>query len=130
MWYAVEYHCQNPIADIIKHPLPLLEELVDGVSLQLMAGLQNGCDPCKDLDRALEEADSTRELFPSRREPIQHDLIVNQHLGAGGTMTLGQIQDPQGVKTIGVSYKIVAGSAAFISSQLFKIVCFADLKSG
>ena len=54
------YHCQNPIAGIQKHPLLLPEELVDGVSLQLMAGLQNGHEPPKDLDRVIKEADNTR----------------------------------------------------------------------
>jgi len=69
--YVVEYHCQNPIADIKKHPLPPLEELVEGASLQLMAELHNGREPRKDLDRALKEADNTRHWFPSSREPCQ-----------------------------------------------------------
>ena len=60
LMYAVDYQCQNPIAEIKKHPLPILEELVDGVSLQLMTGLQSGREPRKDLDRALKDADNTR----------------------------------------------------------------------
>jgi hypothetical protein len=127
--YSVDYHCQNPIADIKEHVPPLLEELVNGVLLQLIAGLRIGCEPRKDLDRVLKEADSTREWFPSSREPCQQDLSVNQHLGAGGDMTPGRIQDLEGAKTIVVSYKTTTRSAATISIQLFKIVCFAYLKS-
>jgi len=124
--YAIEYHCQNPISDIKKHPLPLLEELVDGVSFQLMVGPQGGREPRQDLDRALKEADSTRQWFPSNRGPCQQDLNGNRRLGAGGAMTLGRIQDPKGAKTLVVSYKTAARAAAAISRQLFKIVGFAD----
>ena len=123
--YAVEYHCQNPIVDINKHPLPLLKELVDGVSLQLMAGLQGGHEPRKDLDRALKEAGNTRQWFPNSKRPCQQDLRVNHRLGAGGAMKLGRIQDPEGAKTIVVSYKTAPRAAAAISKLIFKIVCFA-----
>ena len=80
MRYAEEFHCQNQMVDIKKHPLPPLEELVEVATLQLKAGMQSGCKPRKDIDRALKEAARTREWFPSNREPCQQDLIVNQHL--------------------------------------------------
>ena len=44
-------------------------------------------------------------------------------------MPPGRIQDPKGIKTIVVSYKTSVGAAATISGHLFKIVCFANLKS-
>ncbi len=31
--YAIKYHCQNPVVDTRKHPLPPLEELVEGTAL-------------------------------------------------------------------------------------------------
>jgi hypothetical protein len=86
-----------------------------------MAGLQSGREPRKDLDRALKEADITRQWFPINREPCQQDLSVNHHFGAGGASTPGRIQDPEGAKSILVSYKTTAGAAATISIQLFKI---------
>ena len=69
MRYTVEYHCQNPIADIRKHPLPPLEELAEGVTLHLAAGWKNGCEPRKDIDRALKEANNTNEWFPKSKDP-------------------------------------------------------------
>ena len=127
--YTIDYHCQNPIADIEKHPLPLLEERVDGFSLHLMAGLQNGRELRKDLDRTIKEAINTRQWFSSSKELFQQNLSVNHHLRVGGAMTPGRIQDLEGAKTIVVSYKTTTRSAATISIQLFKIVCFAYLKS-
>ena len=54
--YAVELHCLNPITDIKKHPLPALEELVHGATVAITEGLYNGCEPRKELQRALKEA--------------------------------------------------------------------------
>jgi hypothetical protein len=128
--YVVDYHFQNPIADIRKHPLPPLEELVEGATLQLAAGLKGGCEPCKDINRALREANNTNEWFPNNTGPCNQDLIVNEHWGAGGAMTPRRVQDPEGAKTILVSYKTTAGVAAAISMHHFKIVCPADPPAG
>ena len=35
--YAVDFHCRNPIvADIKRHPLPQLENLVEGMQRQIL----------------------------------------------------------------------------------------------
>jgi hypothetical protein len=128
--YAVEYHCLNPIADIKTHPLPALEELVHDITAQTSEGLQYGKEPRKELQRALKTAAVERQWFPAPDEPCQQDLRVNTHLGAGGAMTPGRIQDPEGAKLIVVSYKTAAGAAAAISRQTFKIICTADTKTG
>ena len=64
--------------------------------LQLASGMQNGCEPRKDIDRVLKETDNTREWFPNYMDSCQQDLGVNQYLGARGAMSLGRIQDPEG----------------------------------
>jgi hypothetical protein len=130
MRYGVDYQCQKPIPDIRKRPLAPLEELVDGVTLQLAAGLKDGCEPRKAIDRALKEADNTSEWFLRIRGPCHQDLRINKHLGAGGAMTPRRIQDPEGAKTIVVSYKTSAGAAAAVSRQHFKIACSTDPKTG
>jgi len=41
-------------------------------------------------------------------------------------MSTGRVQDPEGAKTIILSYKTAAGAVAAIQRHNFKIVCFTD----
>ena len=45
-------------------------------------------------------------------------------------MSLGRIQDPEGAKTVVVSFKTAAGAVAAIHKQIYKIVCFGDAAGG
>jgi len=45
-------------------------------------------------------------------------------------MTPRRIQDPEGAKTVVVSFKTTAGAVAAIHKQTYKIVCFGDAAGG
>ena len=59
--YAVELQCLNPVADTRKTPLPLLEDLAEGVTVLIEAGLRLGTEPKSDLDKTLREAGTQRD---------------------------------------------------------------------
>ena len=79
----------NPMADTRKSPLPPLEDLAEGVTVQLVTGLKPGSEPMKDLDIALRESGTYLDWFPDRedRNTWTQDLRLNTHLGAGGAMS-------------------------------------------
>ncbi len=45
-------------------------------------------------------------------------------------MTPGRIQDPEGAKTVVVSFKTAAGAILAVQRQTFKIVSFKDPNNG
>ena len=45
-------------------------------------------------------------------------------------MTLGRIQDPEGAKTVVVSFKTATGAILAVQRHTYKIVCFRDIDSG
>ena len=45
-------------------------------------------------------------------------------------MTPGRIQNPEGGKTVVMSFKTAAGAVATVHKQTFKIVCFGDAVGG
>ena len=51
--YAVELRCLNPVVDTKKSPLPPLEDLGEGVTVLLKAGLHHNKDPRKELKKIL-----------------------------------------------------------------------------
>jgi hypothetical protein len=57
-------------------------------------------------------------------------MRINSHLGAGGVMTPGRIQDPEGAKTVIISFKTAARTIAAIHMQTYTIVCFKDAAGG
>ena len=61
---------------------------------------------------------------------MAQDLRLNTHLGAGGAMSTRRIQDPEGAKTIILSFKTSPGVALAISQHNIKLTCFADVLSG
>ena len=124
--YAVELRCLNPVADTKKTPLPPLEDLADAITVLLQHGLQQNREPRKELEKLLQAEGAAKDWFPEKHGPCVRDLRINSHLGAGGVMTPGRIQDPEGAKTAIISFKTAAGSIAAIHRQTFKIVCFRD----
>jgi hypothetical protein len=60
----VELHCLNPLGDIRKSPLPPLEDLAEGVTVQMATGLKLGTEPRKDLEIALSESGTYQVWFP------------------------------------------------------------------
>ena len=101
----MDFHCQSPITDIKKHPLPQLEDLVEGVNLHTAAGLKYETKHRKELNRALHEAGNLTEWFPTGADPFTRDLIANKYIEAGGAMTPGRVHDLEGAKHIVMSYK-------------------------
>jgi len=45
-------------------------------------------------------------------------------------MSTGRIHDPEGAKTLILSFKTATGAALAISRQNIKLVCFADVTTG
>ena len=45
-------------------------------------------------------------------------------------MSTGRVQNPEGAKTIILSYKTAAGAVAAIKRQNLKIICFTDTHTG
>jgi len=127
--YAVELQCLNPIADTRKTPLPPLEELAEGTTALIKAGLKHGALTRQDLDKSLKEAGTTRDWYIDKYY-CEQDLSLNEHLGAAGAMSTGRVQDPEGAKTIILTYKTAAGAVAAIQRQTLKIVCFTDRDTG
>jgi hypothetical protein len=96
--YAVELRCLNPVIDTKKTPLPPLEDLVEAVTVLLKARLHHNKEPRKELDNILHAEGASKEWFLEPHGPCIRDLRINSHLGAGGGMTPGRIQDPKGQK--------------------------------
>ena len=51
--YAIRLNFINPIRDIIQYPLPPLEKITRGVSIQLKEVVKHGTQSRRDLDVAL-----------------------------------------------------------------------------
>ena len=93
----------------------------------LATGLKLGTEPKKDIDIALRESGTYQVWFPGDRHTWARDLRLNTHLGAGGAMSTRRIQDPEGAKTIILSFKTTAGATMAISRMNIKLICFVDV---
>ena len=120
----------NPVVDTKKSPLPPLEDLSEAVGALMSSGLKPDKEPRKDLEKLLLTERTTRQWFPKYRGPCTRDNRINTHLGAVGVMTPSRIQDPEGAKTVVVSFKTAAGAIIAVQRQTFKIVCFRDPDNG
>jgi hypothetical protein len=128
--YAVEFRCLSPLKNTKRSPLSPLEELAEAVTILTVVGLQPQKEQRKELEKVLHNAGSLRDWFPAANGPCKRDSRINTHLGAGGVMTSGRIQDPEGAKTIVISFKTAAGAILAVQRQTYKIVCFRDAASG
>ena len=59
-------------------------------------------------------ARSHRVWLPDKTRPYNMDMRVNAHLGAGGAMTQGIVQDPEVAKIFVISFKTTTGAARTI----------------
>jgi hypothetical protein len=128
--YAVELRCLNPVVDTKKSPLPPLEDLSEAVGTLMLSGLQPDKEPRKDLEKLLLTERTTRQWFLELRGPCARDNRINTHLGATGVMTPCRIQDPEGAKTVVVSFKTTTGAIIAVQRHTFKIVYFRDPDNG
>ena len=80
----------NPVADTRKTPLPPLEDLAEGATFLIEAGLRLGTKPIRYLEKTLREAGTQRGSYPDKYKGDQ-DLSLNAHLGAGGAMSTGRV---------------------------------------
>jgi hypothetical protein len=126
----VELRCQNPIIYTRKTPLPPLEELAASTETLLEVGLQPEKVPRKDFLNILQKSGNVKDWFPDPYGPCSRDLRLNAHLGAGGIMTPGRIQDTEGAKTTVVSFKTAAGAITELHKQTLRCVCYSDTTSG
>jgi len=60
---AVEYRCQQPVANTQKTPLPPLEDLMEGANNLLSSSLMCNKEPRKELDNILKSAECHKEGF-------------------------------------------------------------------
>ena len=103
----------NPVADTRKTPLPPLEELAEGTTTLIESGLTLGAQPRQELDKSLKDAGTLRDRYPEKYY-LDQDLSLNAHLEEAGAMSTGHVQDPEGAKTIILSYKTAAKAIAAI----------------
>ena len=128
--YAVELRCLNPIIDTKKSPLPPLEDLTEAVKTLMAAGLKPDKEPRKELEKRLQAEGTARHWFAKPRGPCIRDTMINSQLGASGIMTAGRIQNPEGAKTIIVSFRTAAGAIFVVQLQTYKIVSLMDNDNG
>jgi hypothetical protein len=70
------------------------------------------------------------DWFPGANNTGNMTARINIHLGAEVVMTLGEIQDPEGAKTMVMSLKTVAGATLAVQRETYKITYFRDAASG
>ena len=58
------------------------------------------------------------------------DLSLNHHPGARGIMSPGSIQDPEGARTLVISFRTAAGAATAVLRQKFTLICYTDPGTG
>ena len=126
----MELRCLNPMIDTKKSPLPPLEDLSEAVEALIASGLKPEKEPRKELEKMLQAEGTARHWFAEPRGPCIRDIRLNTHLGAARVMTPGRIQDPEGAKTVVVSFKTAAGSILVVHRKTYKIVCFRDVDTG
>ena len=74
--------CINPIQDIIRTPLPQLEDLAKGAPIQLEAAVMRGTHLTQELQVALRAAHTQRDWFHDNLANCELSLALNAHLGA------------------------------------------------
>ena len=82
MRYAIQLNRIIPVRDITKYPLPPLEEIARGASIQLQYVVVKGTQSRKDLDNALKAAKTNNDWFPDNAYDYEQSLELNKHLGA------------------------------------------------
>jgi hypothetical protein len=68
--------------------------------------------------------------FPTQHYPYDRDMRIKSHLEAGGVMTPGRIHDPEGAKTVLISFKSATGAILAAKRQTYIIICFSDTVNG
>ena len=89
-----------------------------------------GTQSKRDMDNALHASGTETDWFPETRENCEQNLGLNKHLGAEGAMSPGRVQDPEGAKTITISYNSPAGAIAAIVKRRFLISCYTEQDTG
>jgi hypothetical protein len=64
--YAVEQQCMSPVADTRKTSLPRLEDLTEGATLLIEAGLRLGTEPIRDLGKNTKGSRNAPGLVPGK----------------------------------------------------------------
>jgi hypothetical protein len=122
--YAIQLNCINPIRDIIKSPLPPLEEIARGVLIQLREAVKLGTQSRRDLEAALKTTGIEADLFPNNQHDCEMNFALNKHLGAERAMSAGRVQDLEGAKTVVISHAKTAGATTAVIKRRFQITCY------
>jgi len=130
MRYAVQLNFINPVRDIIKCPLPPLEEIARGATLQIRDVIARGTQSRKDLDTALNATGTVYDWFSDNPDDFELNLDMNKYLGAEEAMSPGRVQNPEGAKTIVLSYKTTAGVVATVVKHRFLLTCYTEEHTG
>jgi hypothetical protein len=80
----------------------------------------------KDLDSTIHLAEAEAKWFPQNPRDYAQSLDLNKHLEAEGAMSPGRVQDPEGAKTITISFNTAAGAVAAIVKRRFLITCYTE----
>jgi len=96
----------------------------------MSTGLKPDKEPRRELEKQLSIERTTRQWFSNHRGPCTRNFRINKHLGAYGVMTPCRIQDPEGAKTVAVSFKTTAGAIIAVHRQTSKIFCFRNMDNG
>jgi hypothetical protein len=82
------------------------------------------------METALANSGTEPEWFPEAKGTCEQHLDLNKHLGAEGAMSPGRVQDPEGAKTITLSYNTPAGAIDAIIKRRFLITCYTEQDTG
>ncbi len=69
-------------------------------------------------------------MVPGNKGDLRTHLGLNNHLGAEGAMSPGRVQDPEGAKTITLSYNTPSGAITSIIKRIFLITCYTEQDTG
>jgi len=88
--YAIQLNCINPIREIIKYPLPPLEDIARAVSIQLREVVKLETQSRRDLEVAPRTPGIEAIWFPDSQHVCEQNFAFNKHLGADGAMSPGR----------------------------------------
>ena len=115
-----------PNRDIIKSPLPLVEEIAREVSIQLREVVKLGTQSRRDLEATLLTSGTEAYWFPDSQHGCEMNFALNKHIGAEGAMSSDRVQDPEGAKTVVISYATTAGATTTVIKRMFQITCYIE----
>jgi hypothetical protein len=107
-----------------------LEEIARRVSIQLREFVNLGTQCKCDLEATLRTSCTEADWFPDNQHHCEQNFALNKHLGTEGAMSPGRLQDPEGAKTVVISYASTAGAIAGVIKRKFQITSYTKPNTG